>query len=433
MKIPKPPLLLFQLFWIPVSILSASPAFAQSPDLEKTHAILDGEMPAAEAAKALAGEGWDPFPLARALRAWKPAPPPPFHGAEKRPLRATDGRETDLWVYIPKDYRGEKPWPCLVALHGRGANGKQMVDLCRKAADRFGYLVVSPTAKTFPAMLPIHPHWWKYSADGFPLEALRWAKRNLWVDEDRVLLIGYSMGGFGTWNVGLRFPDRFFALAPFAGGISQVEYLGNEDKKRRALLTNAAMVHLFFAHGDADRIVPARFDRASHEALEKAGIPHIYKEIKGGRHILAEVLAAAKGDFQKGFLVAELFEGLKKKKRADLSASFSFTALEAPAGARFVTLEKADSFPCTVKARVQERTLHLDVEGVRKLTVRFDGLLLDLEDPWALAINGKEVYRGKPEPSLETVVKSWRSLRDRRRIFLAEVPLEVPEKEEEGF
>jgi predicted peptidase len=53
------------------------------------------------------------------------------------------------------------------------------------------------------------PHWWSYKESSFVLKSLEYVKRNYPVDTNRVVLLGYSMGGYGTWNIGLRYTDRF--------------------------------------------------------------------------------------------------------------------------------------------------------------------------------------------------------------------------------
>jgi len=415
--------------------LLAGPGEARGRDtnLGRALEILDGDLGHAEAALALKARGFEPEALAPLLREWKPSGPPPVKGSGKVPFQGQDGRKTELWVHVPESYDPAKPMPLILALHGRGGNGRQMTDLCRAAAERYGYLVVAPSAKKFDGMLPIHPHWWKYTEDGFALCALRWARKHYHVEDDRVLLLGYSMGGFGTWNVGLRFPDRFFALAPFAGGISQAEYIGGTDRLRRRLLPNAGLLFLYFVHGSADRIVPTRFDRESHEALKKAGVEHVYKEIEGGRHLLSEVLAAARGDFDKGIVIKELFDALEKKRRAGLGAPFEFTALSAPASFRYLALDEAEKGPCRVHAETKGNAIRIETEGVRRITVYFDGITQDLGAPVTVEIHGKEAYRGRPAPTLLTLVESWRALLDRKRVFVARVTLDVPEKEEEGF
>ncbi len=38
------------------------------------------------------------------------------------------------------------------------------------------------------------------------------------VDGNRMYLTGLSLGGFGAWEYALRYPNRFAAVAPIAGG-----------------------------------------------------------------------------------------------------------------------------------------------------------------------------------------------------------------------
>lgn len=42
------------------------------------------------------------------------------------------------------------------------------------------------------------------------------------VDTRRIYVTGLSMGGYGTWELGITFPDRFAALVPICGGGSSV-------------------------------------------------------------------------------------------------------------------------------------------------------------------------------------------------------------------
>ncbi|MBK9385318.1 MAG: hypothetical protein IPN34_10935 [Planctomycetes bacterium] len=48
--------------------------------------------------------------------------------------------------------------------------------------------------------------------------ALRWARRRWNIDEDRIHLSGISRGGHLAWDLALRAPDRFAAIAPMIGG-----------------------------------------------------------------------------------------------------------------------------------------------------------------------------------------------------------------------
>ncbi len=38
------------------------------------------------------------------------------------------------------------------------------------------------------------------------------------ISRDRVVLTGSSMGGYGTWEMAMCYPEMFAAIAPVAGG-----------------------------------------------------------------------------------------------------------------------------------------------------------------------------------------------------------------------
>ena len=54
-------------------------------------------------------------------------------------------------------------------------------------------------------------------AEADVLRAMDHVQRAYHVDEDRVHLTGLSMGGGGTWHIGLRYPDRFASISPVCG------------------------------------------------------------------------------------------------------------------------------------------------------------------------------------------------------------------------
>lgn len=124
-------------------------------------------------------------------------------------------------------------------------------------------------------------------------------------DPARVFLTGHSMGGHGTWQLGVHFPNRFAAIAPSAGWLSFRTYMGALGQKldlpgespfnavieaaARASDTPALMDRLrgrsiYILHGDADDNVPVSEARAARDILTKLGIPFESHEQPGAGH-----------------------------------------------------------------------------------------------------------------------------------------------------
>ena len=85
--------------------------------------------------------------------------------------------------------------------------------------------------------------------------------------------MGISMGGFGTWDLIMRNPDRFAAAVPICGGadVAMAETLKDHP--------------IYTTHGTADPIVPPSGTQAMVQALKDAGSTSIiYEEIKGAAH-----------------------------------------------------------------------------------------------------------------------------------------------------
>ncbi|MGV3613980.1 MAG: prolyl oligopeptidase family serine peptidase [Fimbriimonas sp.] len=133
------------------------------------------------------------------------------------------------------------------------------------------------------------------------LEVLDLAKRTYPHDRARVYLTGHSMGGHGTWHLGVHYPDLFGAIAPSAGWISSFTYAGarrveGDDPLRAilrragnvgdtaALVGNLAPVGVYILHGDADDNVPPTQARDMAELLKPFHRDYTLKEVPGQNH-----------------------------------------------------------------------------------------------------------------------------------------------------
>ncbi len=118
-------------------------------------------------------------------------------------------------VYIPDGYSNDSsPWPLVLFLHGAGERGDDL-ELVKKhgppklvdADQAFPFVIVSPQVK--------ENSWWD---SAYLLALLDEVEATYNIDPARIYLTGLSMGGFGTWDLAMRAPERFAAIAPICGG-----------------------------------------------------------------------------------------------------------------------------------------------------------------------------------------------------------------------
>ncbi len=133
------------------------------------------------------------------------------------------------------------------------------------------------------------------------IEVLGISMRTLGVDERRVYLTGHSMGGHGTWHIGMLYPDRFAALGPSAGWISFWSYRpsravdmdtpiekmlmrATSPSRTMALAENLEPLGVYVLHGADDDNVPATESQRIVSHLETFHKDFIYHEEPDAGH-----------------------------------------------------------------------------------------------------------------------------------------------------
>lgn len=118
------------------------------------------------------------------------------------------------------DAAAERRWPLHIVLHGRDAQLNEVSFLRNYASkpsvganDWIELHVLGRTNNAYR---------WAGEADVF--EALADVKRRLRVDERRIVLRGFSMGGAGSWHLGLHHPSRWCSVGPGAGFVDFYKY-----------------------------------------------------------------------------------------------------------------------------------------------------------------------------------------------------------------
>lgn len=178
--------------------------------------------------------------------------------------------------YVPTNYDAKKKWPLVVALHGMGQDENSFFASAvynngelKRIAEARGYLVVCPKGRA-PASMYMGP------AETDVIDVLKAIKRDYSIDEDRVYLMGHSMGGYGSWSVAVNNPDLFAAIAPISGGGQPFVMMG---------LKKIAHIPWIVIHGDKDPTVSVEESRKMVKAGKDLGTEIKYIEVPGGNHI----------------------------------------------------------------------------------------------------------------------------------------------------
>jgi pimeloyl-ACP methyl ester carboxylesterase len=150
---------------------------------------------------------------------------------------SVDGSLQPYAVALPAEYGNDqaRTWRLDVVLHGRDSGLTEVKFLHGHAGDR-----PVPKEQNF-IQIDIYGRGnnaYRWAGESDIIEALtnflareRAAGRDRLVDLSRVVLRGFSMGGAGTWHLGLHRPDQWCVIGPGAGFTTTHGYIANLPDK----------------------------------------------------------------------------------------------------------------------------------------------------------------------------------------------------------
>ncbi|MFO1487383.1 MAG: prolyl oligopeptidase family serine peptidase [Verrucomicrobiota bacterium] len=202
--------------------------------------------------------------------------------------------------YLPKDYAANsgKRWPLMLFLHGSGERG---ADVQRVAIHGPLSLVKQGTNFPFIIVAPLCPAKQLWESEPL-LQLLDHLTNTLAVDSRRVYLTGLSMGGYGSWKLGLQHPGRFAALVPICGGGNAIDVILGPGDSGDAFKT----LPIWAFHGAKDDVVPLDESERIVKHLQKVGV----KEVK-----LAVYPDAKHDSWTATYKNPELYDWLLSKSR----------------------------------------------------------------------------------------------------------------------
>jgi phospholipase/carboxylesterase len=197
-------------------------------------------------------------------------------------------------AHVPE---GDGPHPTLLLLHGWGASAHDLIGLA-PILHRGRALVLCPQGplafQTGPGTLG---YGWFPLLEGRPpdpeeVEAalarvarfLEAACRRYPVDPARLVLGGFSQGGFMAYQLALREPERF------AGLMALSSWLPAEAARAIPKRPGHASLPTLVVHGSDDPMIGIERAYDSRDALLALGVPTVFREYDMGHEIRPEAL-----------------------------------------------------------------------------------------------------------------------------------------------
>ena len=151
-----------------------------------------------------------------------------------------------------------------------------------------------PAAKSMASLFsdPNDPPNLRELSEKDAMNVLDLVRKEFDIDDNRIYLMGHSMGGAGTLHLGVKYSSIWAALGPIAPAAFQL----SPDS-----LKEIPQMPIIFVHGDADEFVPVANTRQWIEKAKELGMTYEYNEMPGITHgpVIEEALPSIYAFFAK--------------------------------------------------------------------------------------------------------------------------------------
>jgi predicted esterase len=170
-------------------------------------------------------------------------------------------------VWIPEDFRPEKKYPLVVYLHGSASDERSIMHA--EFVIPKDFIGLGPNGRG-----PSNGYCADHAQDDIA-EAIAAVCRDYPIDTTKIVLTGFSMGGYGVYRTYFETPSKFRALAVFSGAPDiGPRYTGDKsqpDFLKTRYLRAFKGIPIFVFHGEQDRNCPFAQTKELMAILKQAG------------------------------------------------------------------------------------------------------------------------------------------------------------------
>ncbi len=318
---------------------------------------------------------------------------------ERAYLSEADDSAQPYMIYIPHSYTSSSHhYPLTVFLHGYDTSLTKvdqwnLSDSVLSMADQRGYIVVTPYGRRNTDFVSI--------GEVDVLKVISEVKRWFRIDEDRVYLMGVSMGGYGAYAIGLHYPDVFGAMTVVAGRTDHYfwqkldrdkvapfkQWLIDADNPL-TLVENARHLPILITQGEEDSLVDITHSHRMVAALKDLSYTHRFDPIPGENHWIYFGTQCYKSAF-------DWFDKYKRDPYPRLITHRTFSPKYGRA--YWIEIKSLQEWgkPADLRAEAKPGNLvEINTHNVDALVVSCPKPLIEEGKPVAVQWNGSKVFEG---------------------------------------
>ncbi|MBN2571128.1 MAG: prolyl oligopeptidase family serine peptidase [Ignavibacteriales bacterium] len=142
-----------------------------------------------------------------------------------------------IWVFLPQRYNPLQNYPAIYLLHGKGGSYKswnEIIDLDSLATE-YNFIIICPDGidDLYYMNSPVNINY-QYESYFFnilyPIILKRFS-----IDNEKIFITGFSMGGFGSFYLFLKKPDYFLSCGS-SSGLLDLNYSASKNDRISELL-----------------------------------------------------------------------------------------------------------------------------------------------------------------------------------------------------
>ena len=260
-------------------------------------------------------------------------------------------------------------------------------------------------------MLPGHPGnmWFKPGIDSLFDELIQTAVAVMGVNPDKVYLMGYSAGGDGVYRLAPRMADRWAAAAMMAGHPGEVSMLNLRNTPFTLWMGELDAAY------DRNRMAVERgLELDSLHRADPGGYIHETHIVRGKGHWMERQDSVAV-EWMAQYRRNPLPDRIVWRQENVVHPSFYWLAVpkdECVPGAMVVVERQGNQFD-------------IKTCDYKKLTIRLNDKLADLDQPVSVTYQGKVLYQEKPERTIRTLYRTLGERGDKGLFFCSEITVNL--------